>query len=81
MVMFEFASLNNLTANIGAGVIGSADGPTAILVTTSPIDWTVIAILAVVVAALAALFVYKMKHRKKKIFRRKDKIDDKVDKE
>jgi len=68
--MFLF---NNISA-LCTGIIGGADGPTAILVTSNPIDWVIIAVLAAVFAGLVALFAIKIKRRKKK-YHKKTKID------
>ncbi len=46
------------------GIIGGADGPTAILVTGSPLDWVIpIVVLAVIVAA-AVILIRKLKKKK-----------------
>jgi len=56
------------------GIIGGADGPTVFLVTSNPIDWIIIAVLAALFAGLVALFAIKIKRRKKK-YHKKPKID------
>lgn len=67
-------------AALSTGIIGGADGPTAILVTSNPIDWLLIAILAAVIVILVALFAIKFKCRRKgKKYRRLNKYDKNFD--
>lgn len=46
------------------GIIGGADGPTSVMVTSSP-DWWVYAIIAVAVIAVAVATVLFVKRKKK----------------
>ena len=47
---------------LSVGIIGGADGPTAIFVTSSP-DWWVYAVGAAVIAAAIALIIRKKKKK------------------
>ena len=47
------------------GIIGGADGPTAILVTSEIIKWMYVrAFIVIIVAVLVALFIYYKKKKK-----------------
>ena len=47
------------------GIIGGADGPTAILVTSDIIKWMYVrAFIVIIVAVLVALFIYYKKKKK-----------------
>ena len=48
------------------GIIGGADGPTAIFVTGGPTVWEVLLLAAVGVAVIAGVVFFVRKHRKKK---------------
>ena len=48
------------------GIIGGADGPTAIFVTGGPTAWEVLLLAAVGVAVIAGVVFFVRKHRKKK---------------
>ena len=54
---------NSESASVG--IIGGADGPTAILVTSDIIKWTYVrAFIGIIVAVLVALFIYYKKKKK-----------------
>ena len=59
---WEGRNMNALTI----GIIGGADGPTAIFVTGGPTAWEVLLLAAVGVAVIAGVVFFVRKHRKKK---------------
>lgn len=72
-----YGSIKDITAASAVGVIGGADGPTAIItVTSNPMDWLLIAILIVVIIGLVALFAVKIKRRRKGKRYRHKKMND-----
>lgn len=48
------------------GIIGGADGPTAIFITGKPSAWEVLLLAAVFAAVVAGVVFFVKKHRKKK---------------
>nr|MBQ4318404.1 hypothetical protein [Clostridia bacterium] len=74
-----YGNIKNILSASAVGIIGGADGPTAIItVTSNPMDWLLIAILIAVIVGLVALFAVKIKRRKGKRYRHK-KMDDTAD--
>ena len=59
---WEGHRMNALTV----GIIGGADGPTAIFVTGGPTVWETLLLAAVGVAVIAGVVFFVRKHRKKK---------------
>ena len=71
LVAFVFALVCMLglfgcsSESASVGIIGGADGPTAILVTSEIIKWMYVrAFIVIIVAVLVALFIYYKKKKK-----------------
>ena len=71
MVAFGFALVCVLgllgcgSESASVGIIGGADGPTAILGTSEIIKWMYVrALIVIIVAVLVALFIYYKKKKK-----------------
>ena len=71
LVAFGFALVCMLgllgcsSESASVGIIGGADGPTAILVTSEIIKWMYVrAFIVIIVAVLVALFIYYKKKKK-----------------
>lgn len=52
--------------NINIGIIGGADGPTSIFVSSSGLSWYEIAALVLVAAAAAAIIIRAITKRKRR---------------
>ena len=60
-----FGLLGCSSESAAVGIIGGADGPTAILVTSEIIKWMYVrAFIVIIVAVLVALFIYYKKKKK-----------------